>query len=291
MIEQPAQVTASGYVTPHRVLHPYVGSVVGYAQDGLTPGVHHGLPSGWLTFVVTIGDPLRTASDRAAYQRGDLHTDAVVLGGLHTRSAYIEQPRRWAGIQLGVHPLAARALFGMPAAAIPTDRYAAIDLLGRDCARLHERLQETSDWGERFGVVEEFLLDRLVRAPRSAQPRPEVTAAWRAIRSTRGRCRVAEVSDAVGLGRRQLARVFAAETGITPKTLGRLTRFEAARTDLQQRVAYGERLDVAQVAHRHGYFDHAHLVRDFSDFADTTPTGWAAEVANVQASPGRESAQ
>ena len=53
-------------------------------------------------------------------------------------------------------------------------------------------------------------------------------------------------------------------------------RFEHAR---QLIVAGHERarLNLTAVATRTGFFDHAHLDREFAQFAGISPTGWLAE--------------
>ena len=46
----------------------------------------------------------------------------------------------------------------------------------------------------------------------------------------------------------------------------------------------GGSLDLSRIAVDLGYYDHAHLVRDFGDFAGLSPTAWIAEeFRNVQA--------
>ena len=61
----------------------------------------------------------------------------LLLGGLHVRAAHIRQRRGQAGVQIGVHPLAARALFGVPSAELDAVQLDAAAVLGRmefDCA-------------------------------------------------------------------------------------------------------------------------------------------------------------
>jgi AraC-like DNA-binding protein len=65
-----------------------------------------------------------------------------------------------------------------------------------------------------------------------------------------------------------------------------VVRFDRARRLLQNRVAAGLPADLAGVAADAGYYDQAHLDRDFGSFAGCSPTGWLdAEFRNVQALP------
>jgi AraC-type DNA-binding domain-containing proteins len=69
-----------------------------------------------------------------------------------------------------------------------------------------------------------------------------------------------------GVSTRQLERRFLCEVGLTPKLLSRILRF-------QQVFRAVERCDGAwaPVALECGYYDQAHLIRDFNQFAQQTP--------------------
>ena len=69
----------------------------------------------------------------------------VLLAGLHTHATHVRQRLGQAGVQLAVHPLAARALFGVPAAELSLTDFDARAVLGRASARLADELQGTAD--------------------------------------------------------------------------------------------------------------------------------------------------
>ena len=86
-------------------------------------------------------------------------------------------------------------------------------------------------------------------------------------RASGGRASVAELARAVGLSTRQLERAFRECVGLGPKTFARLVRFQRALALLRR-----PRSNLAAIAARCGYFDQAHLVRDFRQFAHTSPS-------------------
>ncbi len=86
---------------------PGLGSMVGYRALDVAESVHRGLPSAWVTFIVSLDDGVRM---------GDGPPVPVVLAGLHMRASHVRQGTGQAGVQVAVHPLAARAVFGVPAA-------------------------------------------------------------------------------------------------------------------------------------------------------------------------------
>ena len=94
-----------------------------------------------------------------------------MLGGLHTTSALVLQPRSWAGIQLALSPLGARSLVGAPAAALPTGQWDARDLLGTPADEACERLAAASRLASpiRGG-------DRLPRRAHAQEPGPRAGA-------------------------------------------------------------------------------------------------------------------
>ena len=120
-----------------------VGSLLGYEITDDSPTVHRGLPSPWLTFVISLDGPVPTATGPGP--DAPLHRYASLVGGLHTTPAYIHQPVHQEGVQLALDPLASRALLGLPAGelGLVTD---ADDVLGPLSRDLRERLGETSAW-------------------------------------------------------------------------------------------------------------------------------------------------
>lgn len=273
-------------------LAPFVASMVGYAGSGLAPGVHRGLPSGWLTMVFSLDRPLCTAPFPEAWSAGVRDRQWVVLGGLHTRAAMVEQPRSWAGVQLALHPLGARRLWGLPAAAMPVDQWDARDLLGTETDRVVEELHAAPDWPGRYAAVNGFLLRQLSRHAEGKPTRPEVAEAWRLLTCPTGQTPVGATAARVGYSRRRLTQLFAAEVGHGPKTVGRLARFDTTRHLLGGRAARQARLDLAELAAATGYYDQSHLAREFREFAGLGPSEWlAAEFPNLQATAGRGKAR
>ena len=100
----------------------------------------------------------------------------------------------------------------------------------------------------------------------STKPHVDVVRACNEIRDRRGAIVIEDLAAQLGTTVRTLQRRFAAEVGIPPKLLARITRFQhvftAWRNDPQT---------LARVAADCGYFDQSHLVRDFRDFAGDAP--------------------
>ena len=269
---------------PRAALLPYVAWCTGYRQAGVGPAVHRGLPSPWLTMIVTLDDPLVIARHPDPRQPASAHD--FLLGGLHTAPALVTHDGRQSGIQLALTPLGARVLLGLPAAELASIDVEAADVLGRLAGEVRERVLAAPDWPGRFAVLEEVLAGRLraAQASGSPVPRPEVSYAWDRLQRSRGAVSVADLAAETGWSPRHLEEQFRAETGLSPKAGARVVRFDRARRRLLGRQAEGGRVVLADLATECGYYDQAHLARDFRDLAGCPPSALLAEeLRNVQA--------
>ena len=161
---------------PGEALRPYVAWCAGYRQAGVEPAAHRGLPSPWLTMIVTLDEPLVIARHPDPRLRASAHD--FLLGGLHTSPALVTHDSAQSGIQLAITPLGARALLGMPAAALAGVDVEGAEVLGRLAAQVRERVVAAPGWPGRFAVLEEFPAGRVRAAGEAAAvPRPEVSYA------------------------------------------------------------------------------------------------------------------
>jgi AraC-like DNA-binding protein len=91
------------------------------------------------------------------------------------------------------------------------------------------------------------------------------------------RARPEGIARRLGMSRRQLGRLFQERIGIPPKSLGRLGRFQRVLRELDG----DPRASLAGLAARAGYFDQAHMSRDFRLFAGTSPRRYLREVREL----------
>jgi AraC-like DNA-binding protein len=285
-----APVNESVWACPAPALRPFIARYVGYRQAGVPPATHRGLPSPYLTVIFTLDDPLTLAGHPDPGQSpGSYRT---LVGGLHTAPALITHPGRQSGLQLAVSPLGARALLGLPAGELASIDVEGSGVLGPLADRIAERLQAAGDWPARFAVLDRMLTSRLVTGPPGGAPDEtgtEVRHAWRLLLASGGRCPVSGLAAETGWSDRHLRSRFRHETGLTPKAAARVIRFDRARRLLQQRAAAaGMTLPaLADLAADCGYYDQAHLAREFRDLAGCPPSAWLAEELRiVQARPG-----
>jgi len=269
---------------PGPPLRRYVAWYTGYRQRGMPPARHRGLPSPYLTLIFTLDEPLTIAAHPDPGQPpGEF---GALLGGLHSAPALITHAGAQSGIQVALRPLGARALLGLPAGELAELDVPADAVLGAVCAELRDRVRAATTWPERFAVMDEILLRRVAAGGRPGPdgPAPEVSWAWGELLQEGGTLRVSALADGTGWSGRHLTSRFRTEIGLTPKAAARVIRFDRARKLLVRRLAGDGDYLLADLAADCGYFDQAHLAREFRSLAGCPPSQWLAEeFRNVQA--------
>ena len=280
---QAGEVVPSGFRAPAPALRGLV-SYHGYDVRGLAPGRHRGLPSPYLTVIVTFGPELELERPDGGRDRF-----ASCVGGLHQVPERIVHEGRQSGVHLTVHPLAARALFGMPAAELATITVDTADVLGPAGRELATRIADTEGigWDARFAALDDVLLRLRHRHDESVtSAADEVRHAWRVLTAPKP-AGVGTLARDVGWSGDHLGRRFRTEFGVGPRVAARMARFDRARRDVARRAADGTLL-LADVAATHGYADQAHLAREFRSLAGCSPTRWVAEEVRAGMSGGSD---
>ncbi len=261
----PVQEMVGGQPAAH--LRSFVDRYVGYRIAGMPAGTHRGLPSRHLTIIISLSDPV-DLSVLPDLQPGGSFT--ALAGGLHAAPVIIDHDGSQHGMHLELTPLGARALLGVPPSALASTVVPLDGVLGRGADELVDRLTSAAEWPTRFRVLDDFLSSVVTDVP--DRP-PEVTWAWRRLVATHGRIEIGALAGETGWGRRHLGEQFRQELGLTPKLVARVLRFEHA-CELLKRP---RRPALADLAATCGYFDQAHLTRDWHDLAGCTPTTWMRE--------------
>jgi AraC-like DNA-binding protein len=121
----------------------------------------------------------------------------------------------------------------------------------------------------RFHYLEQALLRRLSDTLR---PHPAVAHAVSAFVAQQGISSIATVVGETGLSSRRFIELFCREVGLPPKTFCRILRFQHVLQSMNAKSP----LNLAAMALECGYYDQAHLNRDFMAFTGLTPTTYLA---------------
>jgi AraC-like DNA-binding protein len=249
---------AFAYGSPHPRLRPYVERYCGYEERAGALLRRREMPGASVVLIVGWGDPLDVVDPRG----GGAYGVTSFTAGMFDSYVVTSTAGVGRGVELTLEPLVAGRLLGLPMGELSNSVVALDDLPGGWGRGLRERLGEAPDWSSRFAVLDEVLGARL---DAGATPDPRVQWAWDRLRHGHGDVSIAGLASELGWSRRHLASTFRREIGLTPKTAARVLRFGRAY------AALGSSDGWADIAVSCGYYDQAHLIRDFKAFAGAPP--------------------
>jgi AraC-like DNA-binding protein len=187
---------------------------------------------------------------------------AAFFAGTLSRPWIVQAPPRVATIGVRFRPGGFVALFGGSLAGA-ADREVPLEALPPDVAALAAVIRRARGGpaAARWAAVD-WLVARVAARP-GGLVAPACTRAVRAIQRRRGRIGVEALCAALGLPRRRLERLFRRETALAPKQYIRIIRLTAVLHALEA----GDRDRLVDLAIEAGYFDQAHMARDFQALA------------------------
>jgi AraC-like DNA-binding protein len=218
------------------------------------------LPDGCLEWIFHLGDPFRRLNCARVWE---LQPRSFVVGQL-TRFILLQPTGPLATMGVRFRPGGAYRFLQLPMHLLTDSFVATGDIWGRAGDLLEDAVLEARSDLERQRLIEDFLLDGLIRS----EPRRRFDAAINQVMCSRGQAPVNQVAVTIGCSPRQLEREFRAHAGLSPKALARVIRFQhllalAGETTLRQ---------WANVALDSGYADQSHMVREFRELSGQTPT-------------------
>ncbi len=137
-------------------------------------------------------------------------------------------------------------------------------LFGDRITRLRERLLAAPTPQACFTLLEHWLLGLLERGK---PVHASVIATELAAAADPGGLELKALSRDLGVSREHLIRRFREQIGLTPKAYANILRFNRALARARR-----ARTRWAEIAADSGYYDQAHLVRDFQRYAGRAPT-------------------
>lgn len=213
--------------------------------------------------IVDLGEGL-TVLDPASSVRNRAGLGGFVAGPTD-HAGIVDSGGRQTGVQVDLTLVGARLILDRPLREITNQAVPLEELFGANGGRLVERLRAAASWDERLALLDQELGARL--EVHSDMP-PDVQRVWQAIVSSKGRQTVTGLAAELGCSRKHLTSQCSVQLGLPPKTLASILRFRQVIDGLQR----GLSTSLAELAAGCGYYDQAHLDRDFGRFAGITPT-------------------
>jgi AraC-like DNA-binding protein len=178
---------------------------------------------------------------------------------------------RGRAVGLRFKPGGLRPLLRAPVSSIRDRRLPASTLPGLDGDALTRAIEAADELEQAVAEMEAALAPLL-----PDEPDPEIELADRAVRlleEDRELNRVSELAERLSLSVRTVQRLFADHVGLGPSWVIRRYRLHEAAA----RATAGGDVDWARLAITLGYYDQAHLVRDFTAAVGTAPARYARD--------------
>jgi AraC-like DNA-binding protein len=223
------------------------------------------MPQGTVELVINLHENQCRVYDRVHQDEFQTFPGALVCGP-HSNFFIIDTASQ--AEVLGVHfrPGGMFPFLKLPADELQ-NQHVGLDALWRAHAgELRERVLAAPTPRCKVQVLEQFLMTQALK------PLSRNTAVGFALREFQ-RCEipaVGAVTEQIGMSARRFIQVFSQEVGLAPKLFCRVQRFQ----QVLQIVHRGREVDWAEIALSCGYFDQAHFIHDFKEFAGINPTAY-----------------
>ena len=222
------------------------------------------LPSASMELIIDLGEGPKKLYDREERTRHAAYNKCWISG---MQRKYIVIGAEPGSSMMGVHfrTGGAAPFFGFPISEL-SGKVVELDLIWKhEILASREQLLETPTIDGKFDLLEAYLI-------RKAQARlePDTTVA-RAVEILGSWPVVGlrDVASQLGLSHKQMLARFDCRVGLTPKFTSRLIRFRKALNTICEAPAAPDWADLAVGC---GYYDQAHLIHEFQEFAAVTPT-------------------
>jgi AraC-like DNA-binding protein len=234
-------------------LRTHVSHAMLYAEQ-FTEGeevVEHVLPDGAVRLIVDMqGDP------------------RIWVIGATAEPVVIRQSGSVHGLSLTLQPGAAMAVLGVPAQALAGQAFTLDELWGQAGSDLSDRIAASGSATAGVSLLLADLTNRLRLNPENnANTALRLRSALDFVADSGGRCTMAGLSRATGLGERRLQQLFREDLGLTPRTWMRLARLHHCLRLM--RAKQFSWCDLAQVG---GFFDQSHFANEFRTMSGLTPS-------------------
>ena len=137
-------------------------------------------------------------------------------------------------------------------------------IFGSEIETVNDRLANAPDYEHIPEILDGFFTSQFKKVKPGFQPIDKI---GQLIQANPQGFHLSKMADAACLSLRQFEKRFVQQIGIPPKHFARICRFYQAWVQKEQQPG----LDWFSIAVLNGYSDYQHLVKDFKQFAGTTP--------------------
>lgn len=260
---------------PHPALASYIRCLWAFeaSPDDGAAEIQRIVPDGYPEMVLQYGDDACEISANGVQMR----QPRFIFAGQISQPLLLQPGVRAGLIGIRLQPAGARMFLGIPMHETTDVRLDVALVWAQQSEHLIDAVCSARDTTARLQLVEQFLRMKLTHSRNTADA--AVTHGVRLLQSAAGQLSVDALANCCGLSSRQLERRFQSEVGIPPRLLASIFRFRRV-FDLLEQPRTGSWVSAAIGA---GYFDQAHMIRDFKRFAGLQPQAFHRSLNGLSA--------
>ncbi len=263
----PPAPALSSFITSYFQTEATVGITANH-----TLGLHSlFLPSNSVRLLFCYGDSPICFEDM--YSKTRKRSSVIGMHCLHTPCSTGNLPATIKIFDVRFKPGGFCRLFGVSPTEIGNACYGAEEFLGSEGRAIDDRLNNSTSLSERIEILDSFFLSRMKKNEIGTSfnlrngGSIKTGEALRVIARLNGKVRVGQLAHMLNVPRRTLEWQFLHYTGLPAREFARNVRFRNLLSDIRCRVRH----NWAEIAASHGYYDQAHMIKDFKAATTLTP--------------------
>lgn len=221
------------------------------------------LPDGGVNLVIELNDKTVNTIYPEGTLKGKREVKKAWISGLQKQAVLYKNNTDSTIISVRFTKGGFFSLTKIPITAIDEVGIEAEDILGNTFGHLYQKIINASKVSEMFALIESYFLQYRMdhnteyEIVRFIDQNIDKPIDWLIYKS--------------GYSQKHVIHLLKKHTGFSPKFLQRLNRFQLVVKEIQNQK---NKIDWFSVVHRYGYYDQAHLIKDFSHFSGITPTDY-----------------
>jgi AraC-like DNA-binding protein len=190
----------------------------------------------------------------------------ATIVGVYDKAIRIQSHEEIELVVVFFQPYASKTVMNIPCQEFA---YQSVDIDDIGVIEFHDlksRILDATTTEECIGIIENFILSRLIKSPNNVYLKPMAEVFSRM--NANPEVKVNELAHTACLSERQLRRVFVDQVGMRPKQIQRMMRFQQAVKAMLSSVTP----DIESLIYKYGYLDHSHFNHEFHEISGLSPT-------------------
>ncbi len=255
------------FFNPSAALAPYIRQYWTLEMDAVEArsNPHRVVPNGFVELTFQFGDDLKTIGKKEG------NSSAVQLCGQKNGFYDLLPSGKVQMLSVVFRPQGAAAFFDFPLNELANQSIALELIHGREACELLQRMGEQNTFEEKVALLEGFFIGKINLKKSYELMRIDHTVSL--IRRCGGQTTTESLAQSACLSRKQFERSFGSFAGLSPKQFQRVVRFQHAIFCRQK----NPHISLTGLAYQSGYYDQAHLIREFKSLSGLTPKEFFAD--------------